>query len=514
MKKEKMTLSIFNKLSQNEQNEYIENLKKLYIDELRNRTEVADILDISIGFIKYLLKTYHISKTKEQLKATSERTCLLKYGVKSTNQLESVKKKQSETCQSHYGVSSPLKLSAIRNKLAIEQGCENVFQLQDVKDKIKQTNLERYGVEHVSQRKDVKNKVAITNLERYGSPCAMSSKPIQEKIRKNNLEKYGVEWCSQREDIKEHLKETCLKKYGVPYFCMTENCRSMSGNNSKVNQYFENLFTKFNIKFAREFGLDVFSYDFKIDNILLEVNPSYTHNSTKGVIFKNSSKSQNSGLPIDYHISKLRLARENGFRCIHVWDWDDIYKVINLLLPKQKLYARKLELREISKKECDEFLNLYHLQNTCRGQIVRYGLYKDNQLIQIMTFGKPRYNKNYEWELLRLCTHKDYKVVGGSERLWKHFLREQNPKNVISYCDNSKFSGEVYERLGMKLESFGGPSCNWSKGKQRITQNLLNQQGVDRLIGTNDGKGTSNRDIMIREGWAEVYDCGQSTYIL
>lgn len=40
------------------------------------------------------------------------------------------------------------------------------------------------------------------------------------------------------------------------------------------------------------------------------------------------------------------------------------------------------------------------------------------------------------------------------------------------------------------------------------------QQGVDRLIGTNDGKGISNRDIMIREGWVEVYDCGQSTYIL
>ena len=130
-----------------------------------------------------------------------------------------------------------------------------------------------------------------------------------------------------------------------------------------------------------------------------------------------------------------------------------------------------------------------------------------------MTFGKPRYNKNYEWELLRLCTHKDYKVVGGSERLWKHFLKKLNPKSIISYCDNSKFSGEVYERLGMKLKEAQQPSCNWSKGKRRITQNLLNQRGADQLIGTNYGKGTSNRDIMIKNKWLEVYDCGQNIWI-
>ena len=130
-----------------------------------------------------------------------------------------------------------------------------------------------------------------------------------------------------------------------------------------------------------------------------------------------------------------------------------------------------------------------------------------------MTFGKPRYNKNYEWELLRLCSHKDYKIVGGSERLFKHFLKEQNPQSIISYCDNSKFSGEVYKRLGFILKSKGGPSCNWSKGKEKITNNLLMQRGYDQLFNANYGKGTPNRNLMIQNGWVEVYDCGQSSYI-
>ena len=130
-----------------------------------------------------------------------------------------------------------------------------------------------------------------------------------------------------------------------------------------------------------------------------------------------------------------------------------------------------------------------------------------------MTFGKPRYNKNYEYELLRLCSHKDYMIIGGSEKLWNHFLKQIKPLNVISYCDSSKFSGDVYKRLGMKQETMNNPSCTWSKGKQKITQNLLNQRGFDQLFNTSYGKSISNKDLMIKHNWKEVYDCGQSTYV-
>ncbi|MDY5929934.1 MAG: hypothetical protein SPJ27_07860, partial [Candidatus Onthovivens sp.] len=238
--------------------------------------------------------------------------------------------------------------------------------------------------------------------------------------------------------------------------------------------------------------------------------PSYTHNSTIGCGFNGHYEKS---LPKNYHLEKSKLAIENGFFCIHVFDWDDWNKIINLLLPKKSIYARNCQIKEVSKKECNEFLNLYHLQNTCNGQKVRYGLYYDNKLIEVMTFGKPRYNKNYEWELLRLCSHKDYKIIGGTERLFKHFLKEYNPQNMISYCDNAKFSGEVYKRLGMLLESKGSPYCVWSKNNEKITSNLLMQRGYDQLFGTNYGKGTSNKDLMIQNGWREVYDCGQSVYI-
>ena len=130
-----------------------------------------------------------------------------------------------------------------------------------------------------------------------------------------------------------------------------------------------------------------------------------------------------------------------------------------------------------------------------------------------MTFGKPRYNKNYEWELLRLCSHKDFKVVGGAEKLFKHFLEMQSPNSIISYCDYSKFSGEVYNRLGFKQKGNPKPSKHWSRGEEHITDNLLRQRGYDQLFNANYGKGTSNEQLMLENGWLPIYDCGQLVFI-
>lgn len=130
-----------------------------------------------------------------------------------------------------------------------------------------------------------------------------------------------------------------------------------------------------------------------------------------------------------------------------------------------------------------------------------------------MTFGKPRYNKNFNWELLRLCSHKDYIIIGGSNKLFGYFLKN-NDGSIISYCDNSKFNGDVYLKLGFSLRDFGKPKKHWYNISKNIhiTDNLLLQLGFDKLFKTNYGKGTSNEMLMIEHGFLYVYDCGQSSY--
>ena len=102
-----------------------------------------------------------------------------------------------------------------------------------------------------------------------------------------------------------------------------------------------------------------------------------------------------------------------------------------------------------------------------------------------MTFGKARYNNRYEWELLRLCTNEKFKVVGGAERLFKRFIKDQKPRSIISYCDKAKFSGSVYSRLGMEHLYDSDPNKVWSKDDKYITNNFLNAHGYDQIFKTN-----------------------------
>lgn len=129
-----------------------------------------------------------------------------------------------------------------------------------------------------------------------------------------------------------------------------------------------------------------------------------------------------------------------------------------------------------------------------------------------MTFGTPRYNHRFQYELLRLCTESSYQVVGGSKKIWSNFLRLYHPHSVISYCDRSKFSGEVYEHLDFLLADKGYPGKRWSKGKQVVNDTLLMSRGYDQIFGTNYGKGTSNEQLMLEHGWLPIYDCGQARY--
>lgn len=157
-------------------------------------------------------------------------------------------------------------------------------------------------------------------------------------------------------------------------------------------------------------------------------------------------------------------------------------------------------------------MNNYHTQNYARDS-VRMGLFFNNELISVMTFGKPRYNKNYEWELVRFCSVKN--VIGGSAKLFSHFVKTYQPQSIVSYCDLSKFRGDTYYKLGFTLIRTTKPTKHWYniKTKQHITDNLLRQRGFDQLFGTNFGIGTSNDELMLNNDFVIVYDCGQATFV-
>lgn len=399
---------------------------------------------------------------------------------------------RARTCEDKYGVKIASQSESVRKKL------HDIAVDDAVVHRRKLTSLHNWGVDNPAKSSEVRSKISAT----------VSSKACQEKSKETTRRRYGVDFAMQSAEGLKRYSESVQQKYGVPYFCMADKCKEAQGNIiSSINRHFGKLLSEYNLQYKFETKIENKSYDIHIldTNILLEIDPTYTHNAI-------GNHWDKKGTDKNYHLEKTKLAVENGYRCIHVFDWDDVDKVIQLLVSKQTIYARKCAVAEIDYNTAGKFEMKHHLQGDCRGQQVCLGLYYEGELVEVMTFGKPRYNKKYQWELLRLCTHEDYKVTGGASKLFSYFIREYSPESIISYCDLAKFDGKVYEQLGFHHVKDTEPQKVWSKNSEKITDNLLRQRGYDQLFNAKYGKGTSNEELMLENGWLPVYDCGQATY--
>lgn len=484
---------------------------------------------IPYGFVKGMLLS---DELKQKRSSKAKETFLKKYGVDNPAKSKEVLAKMQKTNLEKYGVEYSAQADVVKEKVKktnLERyGVEYSFQADLVKDKIKATNLDRYGVDNPSKSDVIKSKIVKSNRKNLGVDYPMQSKEVMDKSRVTSLEKYGTEYPNQSDIVKSKIEATTLEHYGVNRVCKLDEFKQkvvetnrerygvdytcliysgkLKGNDSSYNRSFAELLDSNNITYEREFLLQKYSYDFKVGDTLIEINPTATHNTHFNPYGKNR-------IDTNYHRDKSELARDSGYHVIHVFDWDDTDKVVQLLKDRVTVYARKCGIRVVSDIDTNNYLDMHHLQGTCRGQKIRLGLYHDNQLVSLMTFGVARYNKNCEYELLRYCSH--YNVVGGVEKLFKYFVDNYKPNSIVSYCDTSKFSGKVYDVLGFKYIKTNSPRKHWYslKEKRHITDGLLLSQGYDRLFKESHGKGTSNEELILARGYLPVYDCGQSTYI-
>lgn len=457
---------------------------------------------------KYGAESYFASETAKE---HNKRVWQEKYGVDNPQKSDKVKEKTKETNLEKYGDTNPLGKKSWKRKEIDEDnlkryGVTNLGGTEASKKKMKETQIERYGTWY-SSSKEGRSKIEQTNMKRYGVKTPFESEKIKQKIRETNIKKYGVPYAMQSDEVKDRITKTLQTKYGVNWACQLTQCREASGSViSSLNKAFHNELQAHGVKTSYEFPIGKYSYDLKIEstNTLIEINPSYTHtcaNTHMGNVDK------------CHHMNKLLAAESAGYRCINVWDWDNYETIIKWLIPKTRVYARKCDIQTVSDSEASIFFNDNHIQGNCRNKNLNLGLYYEGSLVSLMSFGKPRYNNNCEWELLRFCSSLNTEVIGGASKIFNAFVKKASPTSVISYCDRSKFSGKIYQTLKFNEIGSLSPSCHWSKGKRQVTDNLLRIRGYDQLFGTNYGKNTSNKILMLEHGWLPVYDCGQATYI-
>lgn len=230
-----------------------------------------------------------------------------------------------------------------------------------------------------------------------------------------------------------------------------------------------------------------------------------------------------------YHQNKSLECLNAGVRLIHIfeyeWIQDETREKIKQILRNaldsniQTIYARKCYIKEIDTDIEREFLNRCHLQGYASSSI-KYGLYSQqgDELISIMTFGASRFNNQYQYELIRYCNKPQIRVMGGAEKLFKRFIKDHNPEQIISYCSMSKFNGGVYSRLGFSRAdrfitepNYVWVPYNFSNDKTVLTRyqtqiKKLKDQGLDVYGHTED-------EIMQNRGYFKIYDSGNMRFI-
>lgn len=210
---------------------------------------------------------------------------------------------------------------------------------------------------------------------------------------------------------------------------------------------------------------------------------------------------------------------KNNIRVITIfeYEWVDIERRNRLIdfikcigMNKQEIvYARKCEVKYITPPESKTFLDEYHLQGTAKSPIC-LGLFYNYELIGVMTFGKPRFNKVFEFELVRLAYRDDVKVIGGTAKMFKFFLKEHKPDSIVSYCDIAKFTGNSYLKLGFKLPENGVTPPNYMWVSEDSTEALPRYKCMKHKL-LEQGYGTfdmTENDIMLNMGYYKAYDCG------
>ena len=483
------------------------------------------------------------SETREKIR----KTMVERYGSECSLRNEEVKEKARQTnlarYGSEYGFGSKEIQSKIRQTNLEKYGVENAFQRQDIKDRIRQRNIDEYGVTANALRPEVIQKKHDTMVKKYGVDNPVLNKELHDKaVRRylnNSYDRIISKW--KNEVIPLFSKEEYVGFFGDSYGhvykwkcvkCGKEFEQHLHGNTAvkimmprcwhcypNMNEQGQSYKEKEVLDFVKSIydgeiipnahgiigrkELDIYLPE---KHLAIEFDGFYWHSEQKG---KDES----------YHLDKTNACAEKGIRLIHIFEdeWNlkqDIVKdrIRSILgVGQKRIFARKCMIAEIDSKTANEFLEQNHLQGGDNSSI-RYGLYHDNELVSVMTFGKPRFSKSHDWELIRFASKCGCNVVGGASKLLNHF-RSSHSGSIVSYADRRHSDGNLYEKLGFVLEGVSKPNYWYVRGGEKLSRYACQKHRLKDVLGDAFDPNLSEFENMSLNGWTRVHDCGNMVFV-
>jgi uncharacterized protein CbrC (UPF0167 family) len=254
-----------------------------------------------------------------------------KYGVENVFQIPEVKKRIKETIKEKYGVDYISQLKKRQIKSEIDK--------KNINDKRISTNNKKYGVDNVSQidiikekksllynskpdedKNEIKDKRYKTNLKLYGVKTTFLDKNTADKIKYTNLIKYGVDNPSKCDLIKNKIRLSCHKSLNIKTLERDENIINIDNDNKILTIYCDCCQQEYKINTIlyykrREYNTTLCTICNPIDKHISgkEIQLSnFIKNNYDGEIVEND-RTVLSGKELDIYLPELKLAFEfNG----------------------------------------------------------------------------------------------------------------------------------------------------------------------------------------------------------
>lgn len=451
---------------------------------------------------KEIYRNLSDEEKKQRVDKTRE-TNLKKYGVETTLLVKEFKEKAKQTCLEKYGnewyfASDEGKLHSFWNKCTEEE-------IKSRQQSIEKTCLKKYGVNNPSKSDKIKRKIG------YKLKSAKYDKII------HDLGLYGIK-------LNETKEEYCTRKIHS-FSCSVHGEFKAESNGSyihcpKCTQLRQtSSFEKSIISFIKE------HYDGEIienSRSLIEGKEIdiYIPEFKVGIEFDGLYWHSNHFLDSGYHFEKTVKCQEKGIQLVHVFESEWVLKsdiVKSILLSKigiyeKRIYARKCTIKKVDSKIERGFLEKCHIQGYVPSSCA-YGLYFNDELIEIASFRKSRYKKD-EWELLRFCTKLNMQCVGGLGRLI-HCFRKMNPDvKLVTYCDRRYSNGNGYFKSGWKLLYETEPNYFYfKKGSMVLESRLKYQKSKLSSLLTEFDPLLTEKENMNSNGYWWIYDSGNYKFI-
>ena len=218
-------------------------------------------------------------------------------------------------------------------------------------------------------------------------------------------------------------------------------------------------------------------------------------------------------------------ALNKPIKTVHIWEdqWKFhnekiVSKIKSLIGITKRIHGRKTEVTSIDNDILLEFLDNNHLHVPIKGKY-KYGLVEGQQLVAVMSFSKGRMLARdnvdfYSFELLRFCSQLGVTVVGGFSKLLNHFIKTQNPDDVMTYVDCDWSDGQSFLALGFELSERMPSMEFWLNSKTGVREYphiALKKHEKTMVDLSSDSKKES---FLKKHGYKKVYNSGSYKFIL